>query len=162
LAIDAYDDLWKWSVDQVPQFWLEAFHFLEIKSQNPPEKPEDVVDISLGMFPRPTWFGKTTLNFAENLLYPSPEIKNPDTQTAIIEASEAGVQQRVTWTELRNRVAQFATALRAAGITKGDRIGGAHCIVYGSNGRGSSEYVAFGGSISCGCFYRGVVVLYFP
>jgi acetoacetyl-CoA synthetase len=111
-------------VDQIPQFWYEVFRFLEIKSHNPPEKPEDVVDMSLGMFPRPTWFGNTTFNFAENLLYPSPEINDPDTQIAIIEASEAGVQQRVTWTELRNRVAQFASALRAAGVSKGDRIGG--------------------------------------
>ena len=126
MAIDAYDDLWRWSVDQVPQFWYEVFHFLEIKSQNPPEAPEDVVDMSLGMYPRPTWFGKSRLNFAENLLYPSPEIKHPDTQIAIIEASEAGVQQRVTWTELRDRVARFASALRAAGITKGDRVGGMH------------------------------------
>ena len=57
-------------------------------------------------------------------MFPSPDIENPDTTIAIIEASEAGVQQRVTWTELRERVAQFAAALRAAGITEGDRVGG--------------------------------------
>jgi acetoacetyl-CoA synthetase len=76
------------------------------------------------MFPRPSWFKDTEINFAENILFPSPEIVNPDTAIAIIEASEEGVQQRVTWTELRNRVAQFASALRAAGISKGDRVGG--------------------------------------
>lgn len=129
MAIDAYDDLWRWSVEQVPQFWYEVFHFLEIKSHEPPKEAEDVVDMSLGMYPRPTWFGKTTLNFAENLLYPSPQIEDPDTQIAIIEASEKGVQQRVTWTELRNRVAQFASALRVAGVTKGDRIGGAFLVI---------------------------------
>jgi len=85
---------------------------------------EQVVDESLGMFPRPTWFKGTPLNFAENLLFPSPEIENPDTTIAIIEASEAGVQHRVSWTELRNRVSQFAAALRAAGVSKGDRVGG--------------------------------------
>ena len=79
------------------------------------------------MYPRPTWFKGTRLNFAENLLYPSPEIEDPDTAIAIIEASEAGVQQRVTWTELRDRVAQFATALKAVGVTKGDRVGGTRC-----------------------------------
>ena len=80
--------------------------------------------MSAPMFPRPTWFKETDVNFAENILFPAPEIENPDTTIAIIEASEAGVQQRVTWTELRHRVAQFASALRAAGITKGDRVGG--------------------------------------
>ena len=76
------------------------------------------------MYPRPTWFKDTYINFAENLLYPLPAIENPDTAVAIIEASEAGVQQRVTWTDLRDRVAQFAAALKAVGVTKGDRVGG--------------------------------------
>ena len=82
------------------------------------------------MFPRPTWFAVTTLNFAENVLFPSPEIENPNTTIAIIEPSEKGVQQRVSWTELRNRVAQFAAALRAAGVTEGDRIGGGISLAF--------------------------------
>lgn len=82
------------------------------------------MDESLPMFPRPTWFENSRLNFAENLLFPYPEIENPDTAIAIIEASEHGVQQRITWTDLRHRVAHFAAALRAAGVTKGDRVGG--------------------------------------
>jgi acetoacetyl-CoA synthetase len=111
-------------VTQVPQFWYEVFHFLQIKCENPPTSPEEVVDEGVGMFPRPTWFRNVSLNFAENLLFPSAEIANPDTAIAIIEASEAGVQKRLTWTELRECVAQFAAALRSAGITKGDRVGG--------------------------------------
>lgn len=123
-TLGTYHDLWRWSVEHVPQFWYEVFKFLHIKSNNPPTSPADVVDIHAAMFPRPTWFKDTELNFAENMLFPSPEIENPDTAIAIIEASEAGVQQRITWTELRQRVALFASGLRAAGITKGDRVGG--------------------------------------
>lgn len=108
----------------IPEFWFEAFRFLQIKSQNPPECPKDVIDESLEMFPRPTWFGKTVLNFAENLLYPTPEIENPDDAIAIVEANETGVSRRISWVELRERVALFAAALRCAGVTKGDRIGG--------------------------------------
>ena len=86
------------------------------------------------MFPRPHWFSKTSLNFAENLLFPTPPIANPDTSIALIEASEDGVQQRITWTELRHRVAQFIVALRVAGVQEGDRIGGvlantAHAVI---------------------------------
>jgi acetoacetyl-CoA synthetase len=86
------------------------------------------------MFPRPTWFKDTKINFAENMLFPYPEIDNPETSIAIIEATENGVQKRITWTELRERVAQFAAALRAAGITEGDRVAGvlantAHAVV---------------------------------
>jgi len=126
-GVETYDDLWRWSTTHVSQFWFEIYFYLQLKGQNPPQSPADVVDESAPMYPRPTWFKGTSLNFAENLLYPLPEIENPDTAIAIIEASEAGVQQRVTWTELRDRVAQFATALKAIGVTKGDRVGGTRC-----------------------------------
>jgi len=67
-------------------------------------------------------------------LFPTPPIANPETTIALIEASEDGVQQRITWTELRNRVAQFIAALRVAGVQEGDRIGGvlantAHAVI---------------------------------
>jgi acetoacetyl-CoA synthetase len=121
---DSYDDFWRWSTDHISQFWFDIFHYLKIKCENPPKSPEDVVDETLPIFPRPIWFKDTCLNFAEDVLFPSPEIEDPDTAIAIIEATEAGVQQRVTWTELRDRVAQFASALRAAGVSEGDRVGG--------------------------------------
>jgi acetoacetyl-CoA synthetase len=121
---DSYDDFWRWSTTQVADFWLETFNYLEIKAANPPSRPEDVVDEWLPIFPRPTWFGGASLNFAENLLFPAPAIEKPDSAVAIIEASEKGVQQRVTWTELRDCVALFATALRAVGVGEGDRVGG--------------------------------------
>ena len=126
-GVETYDDLWQWSTTHVSQFWYEIYYYLQLKGQNPPQSPVDVVDESAPMYPRPMWFKGMCLNFAENVLYPSPEIKNPDTAIAIIEASEAGVQQRVTWTDLRDRVAQFATALKAIGVTKGDRVGGTRC-----------------------------------
>ena len=121
---DSYDDFWRWSTTQVADFWLEAFVYLQIKSVNPPSRPEDVVDEALPIFPRPTWFGSTRLNFAENLLFPAPTIETPDSTVAIIEASEEGVQQRITWAELRDRVAQFAAALRTVGVSEGDRVCG--------------------------------------
>jgi acetoacetyl-CoA synthetase len=121
---DSYHDLWQWSISQVPQFWYEVFEYLNIKADNPPKSPADVVDETLPIFPRPTWFKDTSINFADNILFPSHEIENPDSQVAIIEATENGVEKRVTWTELRERVAQFACALKAAGITEGDRVAG--------------------------------------
>jgi acetoacetyl-CoA synthetase len=157
MLIDTYDDLWRWSTNQVPQFWYEIFHYLQIKGQNPPKSPEDVVDERLPMFPRPTWFKNTSINFAENLLFPTPEIEDPDHVTAIIEASEAGVQQRVTWTELRNRVAQFAAALKAAGVAEGDRVGGMNLewcsLMIGVLANTSHAVVAFLATASIGALW---------
>lgn len=73
------------------------------------------------MFPRPAFFEDATLNFAENLLFPSC---NPrDDSCAVIEASESS-RNHVTWMELRERVRQCAVAMRALGVIQGDRVAG--------------------------------------
>jgi Acetyl-coenzyme A synthetase N-terminus len=159
IASESYEDLWQWSVTHIPEFWFETFHFLHIKSDSPPTCADQVVDETHGMFPRPTWFRTTKLNFAENLLYPTPEIANPDTTVAIIEATEEGVSQRLTWTDLRVQVAQFTQALRAAGVTKGDRIGGNPLFVP-INCRRPGKYGACGSSVSGDGGNRRAVVLY--
>jgi acetoacetyl-CoA synthetase len=82
------------------------------------------VDITAPMFPRPAWFAQSTLNYAENILFPSPEITNPENTTAIICATEEGVRQRLTWSELRRQVAFAVQGFKQAGISKGDRVGG--------------------------------------
>ena len=109
------------------------------------------------MFPRPAWFRNTSLNLAENLLFPSPEIESPDTAIAIIESNENGVLQRITWTELRHRVARFVTALRAAGIEKGDRVGGISirrvCLTIGVLANSAHAVVAFLATASIGALW---------
>ncbi len=73
------------------------------------------------MYPRPDFFPTSTLNFAENLLYPC---SNPDpTSIAIVEANESG-SESVTWVQLRERVRRCAIALAELGIRPHDRIAG--------------------------------------
>ena len=73
------------------------------------------------MFPRPAFFLGARLNFAENLLYPYCD--PPEDSFAIIAATETG-RESVTWKRLRQRVKQCTAALRAIGISSGDRVGG--------------------------------------
>jgi acetoacetyl-CoA synthetase len=73
------------------------------------------------MFPRPSFFRGTKLNFAENLLFPP---NSPDQETvAIIAATETG-REEVTWAELRERVRICQSGMLAVNVQPGDRVAG--------------------------------------
>ena len=70
------------------------------------------------MYPPPRFFPDARLNFAENMFAHGPADK-----TALIAAREGGTQvEQVTYRELRNQVGQLASAMRSAGIKKGDQV----------------------------------------
>ena len=73
------------------------------------------------MFPRPAFFEGATLNFAENLLFPTTEV-DPDSP-AIIAATET-LREKVSWKELRERVKECQSGLIELGLNEGDRVAG--------------------------------------
>ena len=73
------------------------------------------------MFPRPAFFAGATLNFAENLLFPTQEINSE--RPAIIAATET-TREIVTWTELRERVRKCQAGMLSLGLKEGDRVAG--------------------------------------
>ena len=73
------------------------------------------------MFPRPSFFQGSKLNFAQNLLFPQCEPKSDS--VAVIAANEDS-REYVTWKELRERVRQCAAAMRTIGLKEGDRVAG--------------------------------------
>lgn len=73
------------------------------------------------MFPRPAFFEGATLNFAENLLYPTQEVDAG--APAVISVTET-TRETVTWTDLRERVRQCQAGMKALGLRKGDRVAG--------------------------------------
>ena len=67
------------------------------------------------------WFGDGELNASANCL--DRHIGTPvENKTAIVFEADDGAVTRVTYKELLARVSQFANALKAAGIGKGDRV----------------------------------------
>ena len=64
LMIDSYDELYDWSIEKIPDFWVVMWEFAQIKASRRYDK---VVD-DLTKFPGASWFGDARLNFAENLL----------------------------------------------------------------------------------------------
>ena len=117
-SFETYDELYKWSIDNVADAWAEIWDYCGIRAS---EQYKTVVQDAQTMFPRPGWFEGAKLNFAENLLFPTQDVKEDD--LAIIAATET-TREKVTWKELRERVRECQAGMIAAGLQTGDRVGG--------------------------------------
>jgi acetoacetyl-CoA synthetase len=90
------------------------------------------VDENARMDSIPRWFSGVHLNFAENILYkhvpgtPTSQrgtLHKEDGKIACVEVREGGTEiRKVTWGELRREVARLASAMKAHGVRKGDRV----------------------------------------
>lgn len=105
-------ELYKWSVEKIPDFWEAMWKFSGIIASKPYGKV--VEDISV--FPGTKWFVGSRLNFAENLL------KYKDDQLAFIFQGETKVSKKITYVELNKTVARLAKALKDMGVKIGDRV----------------------------------------
>ncbi|MFX1316382.1 MAG: AMP-binding protein, partial [Promethearchaeota archaeon] len=105
-------DLYKWSVNKIPDFWDAMWKFSGIIASQPFEK---VVE-DLNVFPGTKWFPGAKLNFAENLL------KYKDEQLAFIFQGETKVTKQMTYAELNKNVARLVKSLKEIGIKNGDRV----------------------------------------
>src|SRR3989442_2840800 len=72
LAARSYQELWEWSVAQIPEFWTAVWDFAGIVASH---GSDQVVD-DLTRFTGARWFAGSRLNFTENLL------RRRDQQTA--------------------------------------------------------------------------------
>ncbi|GFS39228.1 acetoacetyl-CoA synthetase, partial [Nephila pilipes] len=63
--LEGYEDLYKWSVENICEFWAELWDFLEIIYSR---RFDTVVDLNVPMSDLPKWFEGAKLNHAENLL----------------------------------------------------------------------------------------------
>ncbi len=113
LKIQAYDDLYQWSVEKIPEFWSAVWDFSGIICSRRFDK---IVD-DLQKFPGATWFQGARLNYAENLL-------RHDDGIALTATDETGRSTQMSYSELRTKAGRVAEWLRSVGIGPGDRVGG--------------------------------------
>jgi acetoacetyl-CoA synthetase len=114
LDLAGYDDLYRWSVTEAPDFWRSLWSFCEVTGDG----PGSVVVEDFQNLTGARWFPEARLNYAENLLQGSGEAE------AIVFRNERGDTERLTFDELRAKVANFAGALQADGVGPGDRVAG--------------------------------------
>lgn len=111
--INTYDDLYLWSIDNIPEFWKCLWEFAEIKASC---GFDSVVD-DLRQINGARWFIGAKLNFAENLL------RYRDDHPALVCVGEAHrTTRKVTYEQLYDEVARVAQSLKNTGVRSGDRI----------------------------------------
>lgn len=114
--LDSYRDLHRWSCDNYAEFWEEVWEFTGVIHSQP---YTCVIDNSKGIAENPEWFSGSRLNFAENLL------KHDDDRVAIYSTGEGkNTVEKMTFRELREKVAVYASAMRRLGVQVGDRVVG--------------------------------------
>jgi acetoacetyl-CoA synthetase len=109
-----YDELHKWTIDHIPEFWGEFWKYADIIHS---AGFKQVVDDPAKM-PGAKWFEEARLNFAENLL------QRRDDHTAIIFWGEDQVRRSLSYGELFDQVRLIAAGLKRLGVKKGDRVAG--------------------------------------
>jgi len=112
LKIASYDGLYRWSVENIEDFWKAIWEFGEIRAS----RGFDVVVDDPIRFPGARWFIGARLNFAENLL------RFRDDHLAFIFRGETRKLAKMTYAELYSSVASLAKPLSESGVTPGDRI----------------------------------------
>jgi acetoacetyl-CoA synthetase len=110
LRLASYDELWRWSVDDLDGFWTSIWEFFEVGGPAPSPA------LAERRMPGARWFPGATLNHAELSL------RRHDEHPALLFGNEAGELGTISYAELGRRVAAVAAGLRELGVAKGDRV----------------------------------------
>jgi acetoacetyl-CoA synthetase len=111
-AFSSYDELWRWSVEELETFWADVWEFCGVRASRPYERV-----LAAREMPGARWFEGAELNYAENLL------AGRDAHTAaVLHSSELRPLREISWGELSACVAEAAGGLRALGVQRGDRV----------------------------------------
>jgi acetoacetyl-CoA synthetase len=116
-----YDELWRWSVAEVEEFWASIWEFCGVRASKPYENV-----LASHEMPGTRWFEGSELNYAENLLLgpPTPRSgagRDPN-EPAVLHCSELRKLEQLTRGGLIAEVARAAGGLRALGVGRGDRV----------------------------------------
>ncbi|MBB5958893.1 acetoacetyl-CoA synthetase [Saccharothrix tamanrassetensis] len=106
-----YPALWEWSVTDLEAFWGAIAEFFEVVFHSEP-----TAVLTERVMPGAEWFPGATLNYAEHAL------RRDTDDLAVIFHREDGRSARLTYAELRRRVAAVRAGLVSLGVGRGDRV----------------------------------------
>jgi len=112
LTFDDYAALWRWSVDDLGEFWSSIVEYYEI-----PLRGTWAHVLGRATMPGAVWFDGAELNYAE-VLFQRVVAERP----AILFQSEHHPLREVSGAELERAVAAVAAGLRRLGVGRGDRV----------------------------------------
>jgi acetoacetyl-CoA synthetase len=108
----SYENLWRWSVDDLEGFWAAVWDFFEVQASQPYERV-----LGCREMPGAQWFPGARLSYAEHFFR-----ARADDAVAIRHAAELRELSQWTWGELRDQTERIATGLRRLGVGPGDRV----------------------------------------
>jgi acetoacetyl-CoA synthetase len=107
-----YDELWRWSVEDLDGFWGAIWAFFDVQASTPYERV-----LGRREMPGAQWFPGSRLSYAEHFFR-----GRDDDTVAIHHAGELRELSHWTWGQLREQTARIAAGLRALGVGPGDRV----------------------------------------
>ena len=112
LTFDTYQDLWRWSVEELALFWQSIWEYFDVTASQQPTKI--LADHTM---PGARWFEGARLNYAENI-FSKMRAEGP----AILYQDEREPLHAIDREELYEKTSALAQALRALGVARGDRV----------------------------------------
>ena len=112
LSFNEYNELWKWSVEELENFWESIWEFFDVKAT---VKYQQILENR--KMPGTKWFEGARLNYSENVFS-----NFQDEKAAILFRSEHVPYKELSWKELREKVASVAHSLKQLGVKPGDRV----------------------------------------
>lgn len=109
----AYEELWRWSVEDTVGFWTAVDEFCGVAWETRPGAVSDGAPM-----PDTRWFPGGRLNYVDQVF------AVPRTGPAVVGHDEQGITQTLTWADLERQVAALAGSLVDAGVRAGDRVVG--------------------------------------
>jgi acetoacetyl-CoA synthetase len=112
LELTGYSELWRFSTEELEDFWAAVWAFHDVRSRTPYERV--LADRSL---PGSGWFVNARLNYAEHVLDRAGQAA-----AGLVYVTEAGLPVELSAATLRQQVGSLAASLRELGVERGDRV----------------------------------------
>lgn len=116
LAFASYQELWEWSVRDLPAFWQSVWDYFELESPTPHRQV-----LADARMPGARWFEGAQVNYARQV-FRHVDAAHAAGLCAIISRNEKGEHREISWPQLRRQVSSLALHLKAQGLQPGDRV----------------------------------------
>ena len=108
----SYEELWRWSVDELESFWGSIVEFFGVRFEVAGERVLDSMTM-----PGANWFPGSRVSYAEHIF-----AGRDPAALAIHHCSELRELSAWSWSDLRQQTAAIAAGLRDLGVGAGDRV----------------------------------------
>lgn len=114
LSFADYNEMWRWSIDDLEGFWSAIWGFFDLRASQPWERV-----LAKRQMPGAVWGPGMRLNYTDQIM---KHVAGREDTPALVLQSETFGRRETTWGTLRAQVASVAHHLRQIGVEEGDRV----------------------------------------